>query len=364
MERGDVSIEAVDACVRRVLEAKLRLGLFEDPYVDVDRARTVLADPAHREVARVAAERSAVLLRNDGDLLPLDPAGLASVAVIGALADSKRDTLGPWIFDFDLDETVTVLAGLQARLGGSTEVRYAPGIRPAQRKFPSMFDMFPGNTPPDPEDFDDEAELQRAVDLARDSDLAIVVVGEWQQMIGEAASRSSLELPGRQLELLQAVVATGTPVVLLVLNGRPLDLRWAVDHVPAILDIWYPGSQGGTAVANLLLGDATPGGKLPFAWPRTVGQVPINYAHTISHEPVNQARRYWDEESTPLFPFGYGLSYARFAYADLVLDAVGTECGPEPDGLGDGDEHLRPGRRRSRPALSAPAARHGVSARA
>jgi len=322
VERGDVSIEAVDACVRRVLEAKLRLGLFEEPYVDVDRARTVLADPAHREVARVAAERSAVLLRNEGDLLPLDPASLASVAVVGALADSKRDTLGPWVFDFDLDETVTVLAGLQDRLGGSTEVRYAPGIRPAQRKFPSMFDMFPGNTPPDPENFDDEAELQRAVDLARTSDLAIVVVGEWQQMIGEAASRSSLELPGRQLELLQAVVATGTPVVLLLLNGRPLDLRWAVEHVPAILDIWYPGSQGGTAVANLLLGDATPGGKLPFAWPRTVGQVPINYAHTTSHEPVNQARRYWDEESTPLFPFGYGLSYARFGYADLVLDAL------------------------------------------
>ena len=137
-----------------------------------------------------------------------------------------------------------------------------------------------------------------------------MVVGEWQQMIGEAASRSSLELPGRQLELLQAVVATGTPVVLLVMNGRPLDLRWAVEHVPAILDIWYPGSQGGTAVANLLLGDVSPGGKLPFTWPRTVGQVPMIYSHTISHEPENQARRYWDEESTPLFPFGYGLSYA------------------------------------------------------
>jgi beta-glucosidase len=119
-----------------------------------------------------------VLLRNDGDLLPLDPASLSSVAVVGALADSKRDTLGPWFFDFDLDETVTVLAGLQARLGESTEVRYAPGIRPAQRRFPSMFDMFPGNTPPDPEEFDDEAELQRAVDLAGTWDLAIVVVGE------------------------------------------------------------------------------------------------------------------------------------------------------------------------------------------
>ena len=306
--------------MRRVLAAKIRLGLFENPYVDEDRARTVLADPAHRDEARVAAERSAVLLRNEGDLLPLDAAALGSVAVVGPLADSKRDTLGPWCFDFDLDETVTVLEGLRRRLGDSTEVRYAPGIRPAQRVFPSMFDMFPGNTPPDPEGFDDEAELQRAVELARDSDLAVVVLGEWQQMIGEAASRSSLELPGRQLELLQAVVETGTPVVLLVMNGRPLDLRWAVEHVPAILDIWYPGTQGGAAVANLLLGDVSPGGKLPFTWPRTVGQVPITYAHTMSHEPENRAKRYWDEESTPLFPFGYGLSYARFAYADLSVD--------------------------------------------
>ncbi len=320
VDAGAVSVEAVDACVRRILEAKLRLGLFDQPYVDEERARAVLADPAHRAVAREAAERSAVLLRNEGDLLPLDPARLGSVAVLGPLADARRDTLGPWVFDFDLDETVTVLDGLRARLGDPVEVRHAPGIRPARRAFPSMFDTFPGNTPPDPEGFDDEAELRRAVDLARDCELAVVVLGEWQHMVGEGASRSSLELPGRQLELLQAVVATGTPVVLLVMNGRPLDLRWAAGHVPAILDIWYPGSQGGAAVAGLLVGDVSPGGKLPFTWPRTVGQVPMIYNHTVSHEPENQAVRYWDEASTPLFPFGFGLSYARFAYSDLLLD--------------------------------------------
>jgi beta-glucosidase len=134
------------------------------------------------------------------------------------------------------------------------------------------------------------------------------------------ASRSSLELPGRQLELLQAVVETGTPVVLLVMNGRPLDLRWPAEYVPAILDIWYPGTRGGEAAASLLFGDVSPGGKLPFSWPRTVGQVPMVYAHTRSHEPENQARRYWDEASTPLFPFGYGLSYGRFEYASLTVD--------------------------------------------
>jgi beta-glucosidase len=320
LDSGATDAATIDASVRRILEAKIRLGLLDDPYVDEDRAREVLADPAHREVARVAAERSAVLLRNDGDLLPLDAASIASVAVIGPLADSRRDILGPWVFDFDLDESVTVLDGIRARAGDGVRVSYAQGVPVVQREFPSLFDMFGGNTPSDPEGFDEAAEFTRAVDLAAGSDVAVVVVGEWQNMIGEMASRSSLELPGRQLELLQAVAATGTPVVLLVMNGRPLDLRWAAQNVPAILDIWYPGTQGGTGVANLLFGDVSPGGKLPFTWPRTVGQVPMTYAHTLSHEPENQARRYWDEASTPLFPFGHGLSYGRFTYANLTID--------------------------------------------
>jgi beta-glucosidase len=286
----------------------------------------VLDDPAHREVARIAAERSAVLLRNEGDLLPLDSAGTGSIAVIGPLADSKRDTLGPWCFDYDRDETVTVLEGIRRR-AGDERVGYAPGIRPAQRLFASMFDMFGDNAPEDPEGFDDEAELARAVEAARAADVAVVVAGEWQNMIGEAASRSSLELPGRQLELLRAVAATGTPVVLLVMNGRPLDLRWAAANVPAILDIWYPGTQGGAAVANLLFGDVSPAGRLPFTWPRTVGQVPMVYSHTRSHEPENQQRRYWDEESTPLFSFGHGLGYSRFEYAEPTVDRASIAAG-------------------------------------
>jgi beta-glucosidase len=320
LESGAADPAAVDASVRRVLEAKIRMGVFDSPYVDEDRARAVLADPAHRDVARTAAERSAVLLRNEGDLLPLDDRRLGSIAVIGPLADSERDTLGPWVFDFDLDETVTVLDGIRAHVGDRVRVDHARGVRVVQRVFPSMFDMFGDNRPGDPEGFDEEAEFRRAVELARGADVAVVVAGEWQNMIGEAASRSSLELPGRQLELLQAVVETGTPVVLLVMNGRPLDLRWPAEHVPAILDIWYPGTQGGAAVANLLFGAVSPGGKLPFTWPRTVGQVPMVYSHTRSHEPENQTRRYWDEESTPLFPFGFGLGYGRFSYADLTVD--------------------------------------------
>jgi beta-glucosidase len=327
VESGAASEEAIDASVRRVLEAKIKMGLFDEPYVDEDRAREVLGDPAHRDVARTAAERAAVLLRNEGDVLPLDAASLGSIAIIGPLADSKRDTLGPWCFDFDLDETVTVLEGIRSKIGDAVKIDYAPGIRPAQRTFPSMFDMFGGNAPEDPENFDDDAELQHAADLAREADVAVVVAGEWQNMIGEAASRSSLDLLGRQLELIQAVVETGTPVVLLVMNGRPLDLRWAAQNVPAILDIWYPGTSGGSAAANLLFGDVSPGGKLPFTWPRTVGQVPMVYSHTRSHEPDNQGRRYWDEESTPLFPFGHGLSYGSFGYSNLAVDrdAIGPD---------------------------------------
>jgi beta-glucosidase len=320
LQAGAVSQDALDASVRRILEAKLRLGLFDNPYVDEDRARQVLANPQHREVARVAAERSAVLLRNEGNLLPLDPDELASVAVIGPLADSRRDTLGPWVFDFDLNETVTVLDGIRRKVGDRVRVESAAGIPVVQRVFPSMFDMFGGNRPEDAEGFDAEAEFRRGVGIADAADVAVVVVGEWQNMIGEAASRSSLELPGRQLELLRAVVGTGTPTVLLVMNGRPLDLRWAAENVPAILDIWYPGTQGGAAVARLLFGEVSPSGKLPFSWPRTVGHVPLVYSHTRSHEPQNQRRRYWDEPSTPLFPFGHGLSYGQFAYSDLTVD--------------------------------------------
>ncbi|MBI5160186.1 MAG: glycoside hydrolase family 3 C-terminal domain-containing protein [Micrococcales bacterium] len=344
---GAIREADLDAAVRRVLEAKARLGLLDgDPYVDEERARAVLADPAHRDAARAAARRSAVLLRNEGDLLPLDADALSSIAVLGPLADSVRDTLGPWVFAFDLDETVTVLGGIRSRVGERARVEYARGVPVGQRTFPSMFDMFGGNAPVDSDGFDAGAEFERAVQVAADADVAVVVIGEWQNMIGEAASRSSLDLPGRQLELLQAVVATGTPTVAVVLNGRPLDLRWAAEHVPAILDVWYPGSQGGAAVAELLFGDAVPGGKLPFTWPRTVGQVPMTYAHLPSHEPENQGRRYWDEQSTPLFPFGHGLSYTRFAYSGLRVEpaavpvdgAVTVSVTVRNDGDRDADE--------------------------
>jgi beta-glucosidase len=312
--------EVLDAAVRRVLTAKAEIGLLDAPFVDEAVAAEVLGCSEHRDAARVAAEKSMVLLRNEGRLLPLAVHKLRSLAVIGPLADSARDTLGPWVFDYDLDETVTILDGIRGYAGADVQVVFEPGIRVVQRKFPSMFDQFGGNRPQDPEDFDETAAFEAAVEAARAADVAVVVVGEWQNMIGEAASRSSLDLPGRQLELLQAVVATGTPVVALVMNGRPLDLRWPASHVPAILDVWYPGTKGGEAVARVLFGDVAPGGKLPFSWPRSVGQVPIVYSHRLSHEPENHDRRYWDEASTPLFPFGFGLTYGDVQYSLPVID--------------------------------------------
>ena len=321
---GLVEEATMDQAVRRVLLAKFRLGLFEHPFVDEDATAGILSDATHRDVSRAAAEKTLVLLKNDpsagsgrAPLLPL--AGQKSVAVIGQLADSPRDTLGPWVFDHDVDETVTILGGLQARAGDGITVKYATGVRTGTRVYASMFDDMDHGLPTTPDDFDDEAELAKAVDLARASEVAIVVIGQNQNMIGEFASSSTLDLPGRQLELLKAVVATGTPTVALVMSGRPLDLRWAEAHVPSILQVWYPGTRGGDAVAAALFGDVAPGGKLPFTWPRTVGQVPIIYNHYRTFQPENGDKRYWDEESTPLYVFGHGLSYAEFGYGDVAL---------------------------------------------
>jgi len=315
---GLVSEATLDQAVRRVLVAKFRLGLFEHPFVEEDATGAVLADAGHREVARAAAEKVLVLLKNEGGLLPLT--SQQNLAVIGQLADSPRDTLGPWVFDHDVDETVTIFDGLRARAGDGTTVNYAPGVRAGDRVYGSMFDAMDHGLPTTPDDFDDDAELARAVELARTSDVALVVIGQNQNMIGEFASSSTLDLPGRQLELLQAVVETGTPTVALVMSGRPLDLRWAQAHVPAILQVWYPGTRGGEAVAAAVFGDVAPGGKLPFTWPRTVGQVPMIYNHYRTFQPENNDKRYWDEESTPLYVFGHGLSYAEFGYGDVQLE--------------------------------------------
>jgi beta-glucosidase len=322
---GEVDEQLLDEAVRRVLLLKLRLGLFEQPYVDEAQAGSALSDPRHREIARIAAERSAVLLRNEGAALPLDRSAGGTIAVIGPLAENRPATLGPWVFAHDLEATVTVLEGMRQVAGTGVQIAYAPGVPVPQRQIPSPFasmELQPTDASSKAAPFDEEAEFERAVELARSSDVAVLVLGEAADMSGEAASRSTLDLPGRQLELLEAVAATGTPVVLVLLSGRPLDLRRAEDSARAILAAWHPGAEGGLAVARLLFGDVAPGGKLPFSWPRSVGQVPLISSRLRSHQPHTSSRRYWEEESTPLYPFGFGLTYGKVEYANLNLNAT------------------------------------------
>ena len=318
-ERGQITAQQIEDAARPILETKIRLGLFEHPYVDELRAREILAAPEHRTAARLAAERTAVLLRNEKNLLPLKKEVYKKIAVIGPLADSQVDTIGSWAFQEDLAETVTVLGGLRNKLGAQVEVSYAQGVQ-IRRMIPSFFDaIFHLKPEPAWTAQEEKDEIEKAVSLAKSSELTILVMGEAQNMSGEAASRESLDLPGEEEKLLESVAATGKPVVLVLFNGRPLNIKWAAEHVPAILDAWYPGTQGGNAVANLLFGDAVPGGKLPITWPRNVGQVPTYYAHNTTQAPDNQGKRYWEEESTPLYPFGYGLSYSKFAFTNLKL---------------------------------------------
>lgn len=317
--KGEVPVARLDEAVRRVLEAKVRMGVFEKPLVDEAEAAKVLADPAHRDVARRAAERSFVLLRNDKQLLPLKASSLKSVAVIGPLADAARDTAGPWIFAQNDAETVTVLAGLKAKLGAKVKLSYSPGVSMPKRANKSIFPE------PVPVTVDDSKEIARAVQLAKQSDVAVLVLGEAQIMSGENASRSSFDLPGRQQELLAAVMATGKPVVALLMSARPLDLKGVQPQ--ALMQIWYPGTQGGAAVANVLTGEVSPGGKLPFTWPRNIGQVPLNYAQLQSHFTHAITERYWNEPNTPLYPFGFGLSYSSFAIENLALSQPVLKAG-------------------------------------
>ncbi len=327
---GRITEAQIDAAVRPILEAKFRLGLFDRPYVDESRVASVLGAAAHKQLSRVAAQRSAVLLRNQGNLLPLDKGRLKSVAVIGQMADSQSDTIGSWSLATDGKDAVTVVQGLRNKLGSGATVEYTQGYQ-INRVYPSFFDaFFPGAKVEPWSDAQSQQEFTKAVDLAKKSDVAVFVLGETQNMSGEAASKATLALPGRQRELLDAVLATGKPVVVVLMNGRPLDLSWAADRIPALLEVWHPGTEGGNAVADLLFGDATPGGKLPVTWPRNEGQIPIYYAHNLTQAPENApgfTSRYWDVQTSPLYPFGYGLSYTTFAYSNLKVSKAEAKRG-------------------------------------
>ena len=318
LAEGRISTQELDDAVRRVLRAKFEMGLFDNPYVDEGAGVKSASDPSHLVAARIAAERSAVLLRNEGELLPLHRKKLRSVAVIGPLAASAGDALGPWVFQQNIPKKSSILDGIREKLGTGVRVSHSTGVNLPKRFVPSPFVEVVGDARKDIPLIDDDAGIAAAVEAARASDVAILVLGEGQDMVGELASKSSLDLPGRQQDLLDAIVATGKPVVLLLMNARPLDLRET--KAQAILEIWYPGSAAGPATANLLFGDAVPGGKLPLTWPRNAGQVPMIYSRLTSMNSKDADRRYWNEPGKPAYPFGHGLSYSSFAYSNLAID--------------------------------------------
>ena len=327
LKQNQISIKDIDDMVRPLLETKIKLGLFENPYVDEAKVKSTFDNPAHREAAKNAAERSAVLLKNQTNLLPLSKTAYKKIAVIGPLGDSRQNMLGSWSFAMDINETSTILAGLKTKLGSGTEVEFAPGVQ-ISRIVPSIFDMtLKEKHPPAWTEGHAADEFKKAVALAKDSDIAVMVLGENQDMSGEQASRPTIDLPGRQLELLQAVRATGKPVVLVLINGRPLDITWAAENVPSILEAWYPGSAAGNAVADLLFGDAVPGGKLPFTWIKNAGQVPFYYSHNLTQNPGEQEKRYWNGNAVPLYRFGYGLSYTTFAFSNLKVSQPEIKIG-------------------------------------
>ncbi|WP_109807679.1 beta-glucosidase BglX [Sphingosinithalassobacter portus] len=312
VESGRVSEETVDTAVRRVLEMKYRLGLFEDPYRYSDEARqkATLYRPDFLEAARDIARRSMVLLKNEGDTLPI-AATARSIAVIGPLADSKTDMIGSWSAAGDRQtRPITPLQGIRERAGDGVTVTYAKG---ASYAF---------------EDGDKTDGFAEALAAARNSDVVVAVMGERWDMTGEAASRTSLDLPGNQQALLEQLVATGKPVILVLMSGRPNTIPWAADHVPAILEAWYPGTQGGYAVADVLFGDYNPSGKLPMTFPRNVGQVPIYYNADNTGRPYTPdvhgqkyRSRYLNTPNEPQWAFGHGLSYTSFAYSPVTLSS-------------------------------------------
>jgi len=308
-----ISMRRIDDAVRRILRVKFRAGLFEHPYAPVtpDKAEAEMLRPDAVAAARKAASRSMVLLQNKGGVLPLDPS--KKTAVIGPLANNQHDMLGPWWGAGRDTDAVTVLDGIKQQSPGAT---YAEGCKLSNTEPPTT----------DPEGCGSDAGFAEAVAVAKAADQVVLALGETREMSGEAAARSTLDLPGRQEELIQAIKATGKPFAVVLFNGRPLTLEGVVDDAPAILDAWFPGVQAGPAVADVVFGQVNPGGKLPVSFPRRLGQVPIYYNHEPTGRPCDPEQKYVSRHRdipscSPLFEFGHGLSYTTFDVSNLQLSS-------------------------------------------
>lgn len=300
VNNGVVSEETINQATRRILRYKFKLGLFEDPYrySDEQREQDLILNQEHLELAREMARESFVLLKNEGDVLPLSK-DIGLLAVIGPLADNQRELIGSWSAAGDYTDAITLLDGIRDAVSEQTRVFHTKGA-----------DI----------NGSDRSGFAEAVRIARQADAVVIAAGEAALMSGEAASRSEIDLPGVQQDLIREVLKTGKPVVLVLMNGRPLDLRWENENVDAILETWFAGTRAGPAIADVLFGDYNPSGKLPVTFPRSVGQVPIHYDMKNTGRPMSENKytsKYLDIPNSPLYPFGYGLSYTDFEYSNL-----------------------------------------------
>jgi len=326
LDEGKVSLTEIDRACRYVLEAKYRLGLFEDPfrYCNEDRAKKEIGKAEHLRLAREAAGKSFVLLKNEGQVLPLKKQG--TVAVIGPLANTGANMPGTWSVSADLQNTLSLVDGMKSALGNKVKIVSHLGANlTSDAKLQERSTMFGRTIPRDERPA--ETIIQEALEVAKGSDVIIAALGESSEMSGESSSRTDLNIPDSQRKLLEALLKTGKPVVLVLFAGRPLTLKWEDEHVPAILNVWFGGTETGKAVADVLFGDVNPSGKLPATFPRNVGQLPIYYSQKNTGRPLGYGQwfqkfrsNYLDVSNDPLYPFGYGLSYSKFDYGKLQLD--------------------------------------------
>ena len=326
LEEGRIPMADIDRACRLILEAKYKLGLFDDPYryCDPQRAATRIFTPEHRAEARRIAGESFVLLKNAGDVLPLARKG--TIAVVGPLAASRENMPGTWSVATDLTKPLTLVEGVRQVAGKKVNVLYAKGSNVVRDEtLERHVTMFGRDIPRDGRT--DEQLRDEALAIAAKADVVIAALGESSEMNGESSSRSQIGIPDVQLELLKALVATGKPVVLVLFTGRPLTLEWEAGHVPAMLNVWFGGTEAAEAIGDVLFGDVNPSGKLPSTFPRSVGQIPLFYNHKNTGRPLlgdtfeKFRSNYLDVPNTPLYAFGHGLSYTTFDYGDVRLSA-------------------------------------------
>lgn len=314
VEEGKVSMAVIDDAVKRILRVKFELGLFDDPYkyCSAEREKTLIYNKEHQAAALDMAKKSIVLLKNNNNLLPLNKTQ-KNIAVIGALANDKNSPLGSWRIGSDDNTAVSVIEGLKQY---TSNFKYAKGADVITGKASFIEELKINET--------DKSGFAEAIELAKKSSVVVMVLGEHGFQSGEGRSRSKLDLPGVQQQLLEAVYKVNKNIVLVLMNGRPLAITWADEHIPAIVEAWQLGSQTGNAVAQVLFGDYNPSGKLPMTFPRSVGQEPLYYSHYSTGRPGPKDLVFWshymDESYKPLYPFGYGLSYSKFAYSNLAVN--------------------------------------------